>query len=109
LKSVHSLCEAILGSSLATKPTTLDEATALKNALHIMKRFLEMALYQLPDDSRIGEFIATSWGNSHAAFTTLGSLKGTGKAADAYTPQFLKECNAFDHAAIIAEAKAAFR
>ena len=90
-----------------TKPTGLEEATAMKNSVHILKRFLEMALYELPDDSRIGDFVTASWANSHAAFTALGSLKGTGKATDAYTPQFLDACNAFDRAAIVAQANAA--
>jgi NitT/TauT family transport system substrate-binding protein len=88
-----------------TKPANLDEATALKNSVHIMKRFLEMALQGLPEDSRIGDFVESSWKNSHTAFTALGNLKGT----DAYTPQFIEACNAFDRAAIVAQAKATAR
>ena len=89
-----------------TRPANVDDATALKNSVHIMKRFLEMALYGLPDDSPIGDFVEASWKNSHASFTALGNLKGTGAATDAYTSQFLEACNAFDRAAIVAQAKA---
>ena len=31
-----------------TKPANVDDATALKNSVHIMKRFLEMALQDHP-------------------------------------------------------------
>ena len=92
-----------------TKPANLDEATALKNSVHIMQRFLEKALDGLPEDSRIGDFVESSWKNSHTAFTALGNLKGTGAATDAYTTQFLEACNAFDRAAIVAQAKAMAR
>ena len=92
-----------------TKPVNLDDATALKNSVHIMKRFLEMALQGLPEDSRIGDFVTASWQNSHTSFTALGNLKGTGAATDAYTSQFLEACNAFDRAAIVTQAKAMSR
>jgi NitT/TauT family transport system substrate-binding protein len=92
-----------------TKPANVDDATALKHSAHIMNRFLEMALQGLPEDSRIGDFIEPSWQNSHSAFTALGTLKGTGTAKDAYTSQFLEACNAFDRAAIVAQAKAMAR
>ena len=92
-----------------TKPANVDDATALKNSVHIMNRFLEMALQGLPEESRIGDFIEASWQTSHTAFTALGTLKGTGAAKDAYTSQFLEACNAFDRAAIVAQAKAMAR
>ena len=40
-----------------TKPTDLDVATALKNSVHIMRRFLEKALQDQPEGARLGEFI----------------------------------------------------
>src|SRR5271165_6555101 len=52
-----------------TKPVNLDDAAALNNSVHIMQRFLEMALQGLPEGSRFGDFIDTSWQNSHTAYT----------------------------------------
>jgi NitT/TauT family transport system substrate-binding protein len=86
------------------KPADLDDATALKNGVHIMKRFLEMALQGQPDGARLGDFLTANWENSHSAFTALGTLKGTEAATAAYTPQFLAACNDFSRAAIVAQA-----
>ena len=66
-----------------TKPANLDDATALKNSVHIMDRFLEKALQDQPEGARLGEFIKTNWQNTHAAFVKLGTLKGT-EAADRF-------------------------
>lgn len=88
-----------------SKPVNLDDATAVKNGVHIMDRFLEMALQGQPKDGRLGEFIPANWENSHIAFTKLGTLKGTESATAAYTPKFLATCNDFDRDAIVAQAK----
>jgi NitT/TauT family transport system substrate-binding protein len=87
------------------KPANLDDATALKNSVHIMDRFLEMALQGQPENAPLGDFLTDNWQNSHSAFTTLGMLKGSEAATDAYTPKFLADCNAFDRDAVLAQAK----
>lgn len=92
-----------------TKPANLDDATAVKNGTHVMKRFLEMALLGLPPESRFGDFIPEKWETSHVSYTANGMLKGTGAATNSYTPQFVEACNAFDRAAIIAQAKSVSR
>ena len=84
-----------------TRPANLDDATALWNGAHIMDRFLEKALQDQPEGSRLGEFIRTNWQNTHAAYVKLGTLKGSEAATDSYLPA----CNAFDRAAIVAQAK----
>lgn len=89
-----------------TKPSNLDDATALKNGVHIMDRFLEMALQGQPEDGRLGEFIATNWKNTHEAFVRLGTLKGSEAPAASFTDQFIAACNDFDRAAVVAQAKA---
>src|SRR6516165_1160645 len=88
-----------------TKPVNLDDATALKNGVHIMDRFLEKALQDQPEGARLGQFIKTNWQNTHAAYVKLGTLKGTEAATDSYTEQFVPACNDFDRAAIVAQAK----
>jgi len=85
-----------------TKPANLDDATALKNSVHIMDRFLEKALENQPEGARLGEFIKTNWQNTHDAFVKLGTLKGSEPANASYTEQFISACNDFDRAAIIA-------
>ena len=60
-----------------TKPANLDEATALKNSVHIMSRFLEKALQDQPENAPLGKFITQNWQNTHAAFVKLGTLKGS--------------------------------
>jgi NitT/TauT family transport system substrate-binding protein len=87
-----------------TKPANLDETTALKHSVHIMDRFLEKALQDQPDGSHLGEFITENWQNTHAAFVKLGTLKGTEAATASYTTKFIAACNAFDPAAIVAQA-----
>jgi NitT/TauT family transport system substrate-binding protein len=90
-----------------TKPTTIDDATAVKNSVHIMDRFLEMALQGQPAGAPLGGFIPANWESTHADFVKVGSLKGTEPATAAYTTKFIAACNDFDHSAIIARAKAA--
>jgi len=89
----------------STKPVDLDDATALKNSVHVMDRFLEMALQGQGEGAPLGAFIGENWDNTHQAFKELGSLKGTEAASAAYTPKFIAACNDFDRAAIVAQAK----
>ena len=87
------------------KSGSTDDATALKNGVHIMDRFLDMALQGQAENSPLGEFIPANWENTRTAFKTLGTLKGTEPATAAYTTKFLAACNDFDHAAVVTEAK----
>jgi NitT/TauT family transport system substrate-binding protein len=88
-----------------TKPTNLDDATALKNSVHIMTRFLEKALLDQPEGGRLGEFIPANWQNTHAAFVKLGTLKGAEPPTASYTDQFIAACNDFDRGAVVAQAR----
>ena len=88
-----------------TKPTNMDEATALKNSVHIMNRFLEKALQDQPEGAPLGKFINQNWQNTHAAFVKLGTLKGAEPPTASFTEQFLAACNDFDRAAVVAQAK----
>jgi NitT/TauT family transport system substrate-binding protein len=88
-----------------TKPVNLDDATAMKNGVHIMDRFLEMALQGQAEGGRFGEFITANWKNTHAAFVKLGTLKGTEAPTDSFTEQFIPACNDFDRATVVAKAQ----
>jgi NitT/TauT family transport system substrate-binding protein len=87
------------------KPTSLDDATALKNGMHVMDRFLEMSLQGQPDDGPLGAFINDNWQNTRKAYVEFGKLKGRDPATAAYTTQFIPACNDFDRATIVAQAK----
>ena len=87
------------------KPTNLDDATALAHGVHVMDRFLDMALQGQPANAPLGGFIPSHWDNTLAAFKTIGTLKGTEPASAAYSTKFLTACNDFDRAAIVAQAK----
>src|ERR1700722_16097260 len=87
------------------KPTSLDDATALKNGMHVMDRFLEMSLQGQTDTAPLGAFITDNWQNTRKAYIEFGKLKGGDPATAAYTTQFIQACNGFDRGAIVARAK----
>jgi NitT/TauT family transport system substrate-binding protein len=89
----------------STKPANLDDATAIKQSVHIMDRFLEMALQGQPEGAQLGDFIAVNWQNTQTAFKNMGILKGIEASSMSFTPRFLPTCNDFDRAAIVAQAK----
>jgi NitT/TauT family transport system substrate-binding protein len=101
-KEVAGYCRAMTKGLVFTMTNS---ATALKNSVHIMRRFLEKALQDQPEGARLGEFIKPNWQNTHAAFVKLGTLKGSEAATDSYTEQFLAACNDFDRAAVVVQAK----
>jgi NitT/TauT family transport system substrate-binding protein len=86
------------------KPTDLDDATALAHGVHVMDRFLDMALQGQPANGPLGGFIPSHWDNTLTAFKTMGTLKGTEPASAAYSTKFLTACNDFDRAAVVAQA-----
>lgn len=87
------------------KPMNLDDATALSNGVHVMDRFLQMALQGQPENTPLGEFIPGNWENTRSDFSTFGTIKGADPVTAAYTTKFIAACNDFDHAAIAAQAK----
>jgi NitT/TauT family transport system substrate-binding protein len=89
----------------SVKPSTGDDETNLKNAAHILTRFLEMAMQGQPDGGELGAFIPAAWENTYTTFKSLGTIKGSGAAKDAYTSQFIKGCNDFNREAVIAQAR----
>jgi NitT/TauT family transport system substrate-binding protein len=89
-----------------TKPADQDDATALKNAVHVMKRFLEKALQDQPANGPYGAFIKQNWANTHDTGVKIGTLKGSESPDAAYTDQFIAGCNDFDKSAVVAQAKA---
>ena len=89
-----------------TKPTNLDDATSLKNSVHIMRRFLEKALQDQPEG-------APSRRIHHAELAKHARRLRQARHPErqrrpptaSYTDQFLAACNDFDRAAVVAQAK----
>jgi NitT/TauT family transport system substrate-binding protein len=88
-----------------TKPTGLDDATALKNGTHVMDRFLEMSMQGQPDGAPLGDFLPVNWDNTRSTYISFGKLKGAEPVTAAYTTNFIPACNDFDRAAVVALAK----
>jgi NitT/TauT family transport system substrate-binding protein len=87
------------------QPTNVDAATGLKNHAHVLDRFLEKAMLGMPYGGKSGLFIPAMWEKSQTNYQANGALKGTVPATAGYTTQFLEACNAFDRAAVAADAK----
>src|ERR1051326_1586032 len=49
----------------STRPANLDDATAVANSVHIMDRFLEMALQGQPEGGPLGGLIPGNWPSLH--------------------------------------------
>ncbi len=88
-----------------TKPTGLDDATAMNNGVHVMDRFLEMSMQGQQNDAPLGEFLPANWDNTRNTYISFGKLKGTEPVTAAYTTGFISACNDFDRAAIAVQAK----
>jgi NitT/TauT family transport system substrate-binding protein len=88
-----------------TRPVNLDPATALKNHVHILDRFLEKALMGVPYEGKTGVFNPAAWQNSQATYQGTGALKGSISAQSGYTPRFVETCNTFDREAVAADAR----
>ena len=88
-----------------TKPTGLDDATALKNGVHVMDRFLEMSMQGQQDGAPLGDFLPGNWDNTRNTYISFGKLKGAEPATAAYTTSVISACNDFDRAAVAAQAK----
>jgi NitT/TauT family transport system substrate-binding protein len=88
-----------------TKPTTVDEATALKNHMHIMQRWMESALQGITPGKEEGAFQPANWESTREVYTSVGVIKGSVPATDGYTTKFLEQCNGFDRSKIAAQAK----
>lgn len=88
-----------------TRPTTGDDATNLKNAIHIFDaRFAHQRVDQLPD-KRFGAATLAQWQKFQTIFTEQKIVKGTTSPKDVYTDALINEINNFDQQAIIRQAK----
>jgi NitT/TauT family transport system substrate-binding protein len=88
-------------------PAGVDEATAIRQGVNVLNKWLSYAMKGVPVGSTYGEFSAPKWEFMKELYTKAGSLKGTVPATSGFTSQFTKGCNDFDRAEIAAAAAAA--
>ena len=91
------------------KPANLDDATALKNGVHIMDRFLEKALQDQADGARLRRVHQDELAEHARGYVKLGTLKGAEAPNNSFTEQFIAACNDSIAQLIVAQAKACNR
>ena len=88
------------------KPSGVDQAVALRNQRHIMDRWFESSEQGVAPGHETGAMRPDSWELMREVYVKTGALKGTIPATQGYTSDFISSCNAYDHAAIEAQAAA---
>jgi NitT/TauT family transport system substrate-binding protein len=88
-----------------TKPQGVDEAKALKDAIHVFKSRFELQRVDHRDDKRYGFASRAQWDKLKQIYTEQGVTKGTVDVAQVYTDALIAEINNFDQAAVVRQAK----
>ena len=88
-----------------TKPQGVDEATALKEAIHVFKSRFELQRVDHREDKRYGFATRAQWEKLKQIYTEQGVTKGSTDVAQAYTDKLVNDINGFDKAAIVKAAK----
>jgi NitT/TauT family transport system substrate-binding protein len=88
-----------------TKPQGVDEAKALKEAIHVFNSRFELQRVDHREDKRYGYASRAQWEKLKQIYTEQGVTKGTADVAQAYTDKLVGEINGFDKASITKAAK----
>lgn len=88
-----------------TRPQGVEEAKALKEALHVFKARFDLQRVDTRPDKRYGIGTPEQWEKLKAIYKDQKLVEGTVPAADLYTSALLAEINRFDQAAVIRQAK----
>ena len=89
-----------------TLPPNVDKATATKQALNVLDKWLGSAQKGLPYGEKTGEVKPERWDFTAKRYTEVGMLKAD-KPDGAYETALFAPCNDFDRAAVAAQAKEA--
>ncbi len=89
-----------------TKPSG-DEATGLRDQMHILNRWFEASEAGLEPGKETGDVRPATWQVTEDTYVKAGVLKGVKPASEGYTTAFTPACNDYDRAAIETQAKAA--
>ena len=88
-----------------TRPQGVEEAKAMKEALHVFKSRFDLQRVDNRPDKRYGIGTPEQWEKLKAIYRDQKLVEGTVPAADYYTSALLAEINRFDQAAVIRQAK----
>jgi NitT/TauT family transport system substrate-binding protein len=88
-----------------TKPQGVDEAKALKDAIHVFNSRFELQRVDHRDDKRYGFASRGQWDTLKKIYTEQGVTKGTVDSAQVYTDKLVGEINNFDKQAVIRAAR----
>jgi NitT/TauT family transport system substrate-binding protein len=88
-----------------TRPQGVEEAKAMKEALHVFKSRFDLQRVDNRPDKRYGIGTPEQWEKLKAIYKDQKLVEGTVPAADYYTSALLAEINRFDQAAVIRQAK----
>jgi NitT/TauT family transport system substrate-binding protein len=88
-----------------TRPQGLEEAVALKEAIHVFSSRFALQRVDHRADKRYGFATAEQWETLRRIYKEQGVIQGTVGVADIYTPGLVDRINQFDQAAVIRQAK----
>jgi NitT/TauT family transport system substrate-binding protein len=88
-----------------TRPQGVDEAKALKDAIHVFDSRFELQRVDNRADKRYGIGTLQQWEKLRSIFKDQKIIEGTVPASDFYTSTLVDQINHFDHDAVIRQAK----
>jgi NitT/TauT family transport system substrate-binding protein len=88
-----------------SKPQGVEEAKALKEAIHVFKSRFELQRVDHRDDKRYGAATAAQWARLAQIYKDQGIIKGSVKAEELYSGTLIDEINKFDRDAVIRQAR----
>ena len=88
-----------------TKPQGIDEAKALKEAIHVFNARFELQRVDHREDKRYGFATAAQWERLKQIYRDQKMIQGTVNTPEAYESKLIDEINKFDRQAVIRQAK----
>ncbi|SFC62996.1 ABC transporter substrate-binding protein [Tropicimonas isoalkanivorans] len=88
-----------------TKPAGISEEEAVPAQVNILDKWLASALKNLPEGHGTGEIDTARWTGTAEKYVAAGILSSD-ETEGAYDTSFFRECNDFDHEAIVTQADA---
>jgi len=88
-----------------TRPQSLEEPRALKEALHVFNARFETQRVDNREDKRWGASSPAQWAALKTLYKEQHLIQGTVAVNEAFTNQLIDEINRFDQQAVIRQAK----
>lgn len=88
-----------------TKAQGIDEAKALKEAIHVFNARFELQRVDNREDKRYGAATAAQWDRLKQIYKEQKMIQGTVSTAELYESKLIDEINTFDKQAVIRQAK----